>query len=139
MGQCPCPRCFTGLSDIPHLGKASDTERRAETRKPTKGLFVAMRKARKSVFKGYKVSGSRVERLLGGGSRVPTNVWSSAIVPSPYTLTMASECLHGVSPRAQCIRSAHCRPTSRGRAWGVEGAVHPHHSYPFRTFLQQPQ
>jgi hypothetical protein len=74
MGQCPCPRCFTGLMDIQHLGRAGDTERRAETRKPTKALFVAIRKARKSVFKGYKVSGSRVEWLLGGGSRVPTNV-----------------------------------------------------------------
>ena len=57
-------------------------EKRAETQKPTKQLFAAVVKAWKSVFKGYKVSGSRVEWLLGGGSRVPTNVWSTVSLPA---------------------------------------------------------
>jgi hypothetical protein len=74
MGQCPCPRCYTGLADILHMGKAADSERRTNARQPTKRLFNAVKKARKSIFKGFKVSGPRVERHLGMGSKVPTNV-----------------------------------------------------------------
>ena len=33
-----------------------------------------VRKARKAIFKGFKVSGTRIERLIGGWSRVPTMV-----------------------------------------------------------------
>jgi hypothetical protein len=74
MGQCPCPRCKITLTEIKDLGKADDSHRRADTRKPTPELFRAVKKARKAVFNGYKVSGSRVETLLGGWSRIPTNV-----------------------------------------------------------------
>ena len=83
MGQCPCPRCFTGLADIVHMGTAADRDRRANERKPTKQLFNAVKKARRSIFKGYKVSGSRVERLLGMGSKVPTNVTLSDYARPP--------------------------------------------------------
>jgi len=56
------------------MGKAEDSQRRADTRQPTHELFRAVKKARKAIFNGYKVSGSRVEKLLGGWSRIPTNV-----------------------------------------------------------------
>ena len=58
-------------------------ERRTEIRMPSKGLFFAVKKARRSVFKGFKVSGSRVEWLLGGGSKVPTNVHNEHIIIRP--------------------------------------------------------
>jgi hypothetical protein len=74
LGQCPCPRCHTSLTSVPLLGKDVDTQNRAETREPTKRFFREVEKARKSIFEGYKVSGTRVDRLLGGLSRVPTNV-----------------------------------------------------------------
>jgi len=81
MGQCPCPRCTTKLTEVQDLGKDVDAERRANARAPTRGMFQLVRKARKAIFKGYKVSGSRVERLIGGGSRAPNVV--RAGIPSP--------------------------------------------------------
>ena len=74
MGKCPCPRCHILLTEVPDLGKATDSERRQNTRKPTPRLFRMVRKARKSIFKDFKVSGSHVEEKLGGWSRVPTIV-----------------------------------------------------------------
>jgi hypothetical protein len=83
MGQCPCPRCSIRLTDIKDLGKAKDIQTRADGRKPTPQLFHAIKRARKAIFKGYKVSGSCVERLMGGGSRIPTNV-SASTLPSSH-------------------------------------------------------
>jgi hypothetical protein len=83
MGQCPCPRCTIRLTDIKDLGKAKDIQTRADGRKPTPQLFHAVKRARKAIFKGYKVSGSCVERLMGGGSRIPTNV-SASTLPSSH-------------------------------------------------------
>ena len=57
-----------------NLGKAEDSQRRADTRQPTNELFRAVKKARKAIFKGFKVSGTRVETFLGGWSQIPTNV-----------------------------------------------------------------
>jgi hypothetical protein len=61
------------------MGKTTDSGRRAGIRAPTTRLFNAVKKARKSIFKGFKVSGSRVERHLGMGSNVPTNVQLSGL------------------------------------------------------------
>jgi len=82
MGQCPCPRCNIKMTEVKDMGKAEDNHRRADVRKPTPGLFHAVKKARKAIFKGFKVSGSRVERLLGGWSRIPTMV-NTNTPPSP--------------------------------------------------------
>ena len=65
---------MTTLSEVEDLGKEVDGERRANLRRPTPQLFNVIKKARAAIFNGFKVSGSRVETLLGGGSRVPTNV-----------------------------------------------------------------
>ncbi len=86
MGQCPCPRCTIKLVEVRDLGKAVDSQRRAEIRGPTRRLFRAVRKARKAIFKGFKVSGTRTERLLEGWSRVPTNVSSIGQVALTRTL-----------------------------------------------------
>jgi hypothetical protein len=69
------------MTDVKDLGKTEDNQRRADTRKPTRQLFHVVKKARNAIFKGYKVSGSRVEKLLGGWSRVPTIV-SASDLPS---------------------------------------------------------
>lgn len=74
LGKCPCPCCLIELGEVWDLGKVIDKQRRANTRKPTHNLFRIIKKARKAIFKGFKVSGSRVEGLLGGGSRVAVNV-----------------------------------------------------------------
>ena len=50
------------------MGKLADTQRRTDVRRPTGKLFRAVRKARKAIYKGYKVSGTCVDRLLGGVS-----------------------------------------------------------------------
>jgi hypothetical protein len=62
------------LSEVQDLGKESDHQRRKDVRKPSPQLLQSVKKARKAIFEGYKVSGSRIEKLLGGGSRVPTIV-----------------------------------------------------------------
>ena len=62
------------MAEVPNMGKATDSQNRAETREPTKRFFREVKKARKSVFKGYTVSGTCVERMIGGRSRVPINV-----------------------------------------------------------------
>ena len=73
MGQCFCPRCHTQLKEVDDMGKASDAQRRANTRK-CRGLFRVVRRAWKAAFNGFKVSGSRIEKLMEGQSRVPVNV-----------------------------------------------------------------
>jgi len=73
MGQCPCPRCCIHLKEVNDLGKASDSQRRADTRR-RHGLFRVIKKARKAAFNGFKVSGSRIEVLMQGLSRIPINV-----------------------------------------------------------------
>ena len=82
MGQCPCPRCTVKLTEVQDLGKTVDAERRADGRKPTPQLFRVVKKARKAIFNGYKVSGSHIEKLIGGVSRVP-NVVSANTLPTP--------------------------------------------------------
>ena len=74
LGRCPCPRCLVELREVRDLGKEIDQQRRANTRKPTNRLFRVVKKARQAIFKGFAVSGSGVERLLEGGSRVAINV-----------------------------------------------------------------
>lgn len=60
------------------MGKPTDTQKRADVRRPTNKLFRAVKKARKAIYKGYKVSGTRVDRLLGGASRAPNTVCAAA-------------------------------------------------------------
>lgn len=55
------------------MGKASDSQRRANTRK-RRGVFRVVERARKATFNGFKVSGSRIERLMKGLSRIPVRV-----------------------------------------------------------------
>jgi len=86
LGQCPCPRCMVKLTEVRDLGKEMDRQRHANVRKPTRNVLHLVRKARKAVFKGYKVSDSRIEKLLGGGSRVPT------IVSRPHGCPTPPEC-----------------------------------------------
>ena len=74
LGQCPCPRCTIKLNEVQGLGKPTDIRRRADVRKPTGKLFRAVKKARKAIYKGYKVSGTHVDKLLGGVSRAPNTV-----------------------------------------------------------------
>jgi hypothetical protein len=86
------------MTEVKDLGKTEDIQRRADTRKPTHQLFRAVKKARKSIFKGYKVSGSRVEKLLGGLSRVPTNVSAGGLVTTSRILIAGQERLHELHP-----------------------------------------
>ena len=85
MGQCPCPRCYITLTEVPDLGKDADSEQRRDTRKPTPRLFRMVKKARKAIFKGYKVSGTHIERLIGGWSWVPTIVSTQPLLPNQST------------------------------------------------------
>jgi len=77
LGRCPCPRCLVELGGVWDLGKPINQQRCTDTRKPTHKLFCIIKKAREAIFKGFKVSGSRVERLLEGGSWVTVNVDSA--------------------------------------------------------------
>jgi len=74
LGQSPCPRCTIRLTEVKDLGKTTDTQRRADVHGPSQKMFHMVGKAQKAIFKGYKVSGSRVERLIGGESQVPNVV-----------------------------------------------------------------
>ena len=62
------------LTEVQHLGKESDSQLRADVRKPGHQVLHVVRKARKAIFKGFKVSGSHIEKLLRAGSLVPTIV-----------------------------------------------------------------
>ena len=80
LGQCPCPRCTIRLDEVQGLGKPTDTQKRADVRRPTGKLFRAVKKARKAIYKGYKVSGTCVDNLLGGVSRAPNTVCTTIIL-----------------------------------------------------------
>ena len=75
------------LTEVQGLGKETDSQLRAEVRKPGCQVLHTVRKAWKAIFKGYKVSGSRIEKLLGAGSRVPTIVSKPCRCPA-MTLTV---------------------------------------------------
>jgi hypothetical protein len=64
------------------LGKAADSQTRADTREYTSKLVRDVKKARKAVFAGFKVTGSRIEKILGDGSRIPINVSADALLSS---------------------------------------------------------
>lgn len=92
------------LADVPGMGKASDSEKRSDTRKRTKGLLQSVKMARKEIFKGYAVNGSRIERCLNDGSRVAINV-QFQIITSPMVslITDPAECIYDLSPWAECL------------------------------------
>jgi len=71
MGKCPCPRCHVLLTEVPDLGMTIDNEQRLNVQRPTPRLFHMVKKAQRSIFKGFKVSSTHVEGKLGGWSRVP--------------------------------------------------------------------
>jgi hypothetical protein len=83
LGKCPCPRCLIQMEEVQDLGKANDIRRRSEKRKPSAKLFAVVKKARRAIFKGSAVSGTLVEKILGGKSRVAINVCSTA---SPWLI-----------------------------------------------------
>ena len=66
------------LKEVDNMGKALDTQKRTNTRK-RRGLFRVVTRARKAAFNGFKVSGSRIEKLMEGQSRVPVNVGERAV------------------------------------------------------------
>jgi hypothetical protein len=78
LGKCPCPHCILKKAQISELGTKHDANRRVKlARVDTPADQEIVEKARKHVFQGYKVDGSKV----GGGfigldseSRVPTRV-----------------------------------------------------------------
>jgi len=74
MGTCLCPRCHVTIAEVQDIGTPIDTERRQDARRPTPAFFQMVARARKSVFKGFKVSGPHVDKMLGFLSRVPTVV-----------------------------------------------------------------
>ena len=82
LGQCPCPRCSIRLDEVQGLGKPTDIQKRADVRRPTGKLFRVVKKARKAIYKGYKVSGTCVDKLLGGMSRAPNTVCTTTILSS---------------------------------------------------------
>ena len=88
LGKCPCPRCLVQLAEVRDLGKVIDRQRRVATRRPTPKLFRIIKRARDAIFKGFKVSGSRVERLLEGGSRVAVNVGQPVDTPPVLLIDM---------------------------------------------------
>lgn len=83
MGRCPCPRCKVKLADVQHLGKVADTQTREDRRESTRKGIRDIKKARKAVFAGFKVTGSQIEKLLGDGSRIPIHVSVAAKHRSP--------------------------------------------------------
>jgi len=91
LGKCPCPRCLLKKGQIRELGTKRDADRRVKlARVDTLADQDVVEKARKHVFQGYKVDGSKV----GGGfigldseSRVPTWVGFEYIYSFKMTLT----------------------------------------------------
>ena len=94
LGKCPCPRCLVELAEVRDLGKEVDRERRANIREPTRRLFRMVKKARLAIFKGFAVSGSGVERILEGGSRVAVNVGLSPNGLPSVSLTVVGCRMH---------------------------------------------
>ena len=64
------------------MGKPTDIQKRADVRRPTGKLFRAVKKAWKAIYKGYKVSGTCVDKLLGGVSRAPNTICTTTILSS---------------------------------------------------------
>ena len=91
LGKCPCPRCILKKGQISELGIKRDANRRVKlARVDTPADQEIVEKARKHVFQGSKVDGSKV----GGGfigldseSRVPTRVSFFCIYLCTMTLT----------------------------------------------------
>lgn len=74
-GACPCPCCFVRIKQIAELGTLNDLRRRNKPRRNTKPHVQDVTRTREWIFNhGYKITGARVERILGEQSWVPTHV-----------------------------------------------------------------
>ena len=98
MGCCPCPRCKVKLANVQHMGKTLDTQTRMDVRERSGKLLRGVKMARKAVFAGFKVNGSRIEKLLGKGSGIPINV-------SCFTVTVLLESHRYVKERIYQLSS----------------------------------
>jgi hypothetical protein len=91
LGKCPCPRCILKKGQINELGTKQDANCRIKLNHiDTLADQEIVEKARKHVFQGFKVDGSKV----GGGfigldseSRVPTQVGFLSIYSGKMALT----------------------------------------------------
>ena len=115
MGTCLCPRCHVTIAEVQDLGNSIDSQRRQDVRRPTPAYFQMVARARKSVFKGYKVSGPHVDVKLGGFSRVPTVVsvvLPNGLPPPGMLIEVIAECVHGLHPWDGHILAPHGRPVA---------------------------
>lgn len=76
LGKYPCPTCLVLKEKVKYLGTASDADTRVtKSRIDDEKYRDKIRKARDHIYlRGDFLNGQRIERLLGTGSIVPTQV-----------------------------------------------------------------
>jgi hypothetical protein len=110
LGLFPCPRCHIAKTDIRGVGKQSDRDLRRDERRPTKQLSTMVKKARRAIFKGSKISGIKVEKLLGSRCHVAVNVSLKLALLAHTVLKWGIECIYKLPSRRKRVRTPGGRP-----------------------------
>ncbi|PIL35075.1 hypothetical protein GSI_02863 [Ganoderma sinense ZZ0214-1] len=71
LARCPCPRCLTPKGKVSEAGSKADMRRRTQGRKDNEALQKNIQTARKHLFKGYAITGARVDNWLKEESLIP--------------------------------------------------------------------
>jgi hypothetical protein len=75
LAMCLCPRCLIRKQQVGDLGTKNDRKRRKKDRADDEHHRKKVARAREGIFeKGYKVTGAKVERMLGEESIAPIKV-----------------------------------------------------------------
>lgn len=83
--MCLCPRCLIRKQQVGNLGTQNDRKRRKKYRVDNEHYQRKVARAREGIFaKGYKVTGAKVERMLGEESIAPTKVSSQRHYSNQY-------------------------------------------------------
>ncbi|PIL33276.1 hypothetical protein GSI_04726 [Ganoderma sinense ZZ0214-1] len=71
LARCPCPRCLTPKGKVSEAGSKADMRRRMQGRKDSEALQKNIQTARGHLFKGYAITGARVDNWLKDESLIP--------------------------------------------------------------------
>ncbi len=126
LAQCPCPRCLTLKSNIPHLGMEVDKNAHQKlVQTDSKAIQDTVNHACQMMFEdGINITSVFIDRLLKPQLLVP--IWVSSFTSLMALTWVFPECVFTLTlwTRIQLLSNVHSRSHARVWAWCMEGSVY---------------